>query len=165
MADGFHGRHDIVRGATAAAVRLHDELDPALLRVRRRIVHHFVVVPVLFRLVDAEREQVCQRERLGILDLLPRFLDRILQRNVVPRAQRSHVGLQSAAGDALFQCGQVFRRRLRPDERLVPGPGEQAHGLVTRRFDLLQRVVKAPCRPRAIETPDRPLDIPGTERG
>ena len=61
--DGFHRRHDFRRCAAAAAVRLHHQLDPALLRVRRRIAHHLVVVLVFFRLVDAEREQEGQRER------------------------------------------------------------------------------------------------------
>ena len=81
----------------------------------------------------------------------------------MPRPQRAHVRLQPAAGDPLFQPGQVFRRRVRADERLVFGAGQQAGGLVARRLDLLQRVVEAPRRPRPIEAPDRPTDA-GVER-
>ena len=95
---------------------------------------------------------------VGILDLLPNFLDRLGQRNVVPRPQRAHVRLQSAGGDTLFQPGEVFGRRVGADERLVFGARQQAGRLVARGFDLLQRVVEAPRRPRAIEAADRPTD-------
>src|SRR5207249_2402137 len=89
--------------------------------------------------------------------------DRIVGRKGRPRAQRAHVGLQPAAGDPLFQPGEVIRRRVRPDERLVLRAGEEARGVVARRFDLLQRVIEAPCGPRAIEAPNGPLDTSGTE--
>lgn len=146
MIDGFDSAQDFIRSPAAAAVRFYHQLDLALVGVGRRIAHHLVKVVVLFRLVYAERKHVLKGEEFRVVYLLADFVDRICERDVVARAQRAQVGFEAARGQALFQLFQIFGRGVCADELLVSGAAEQTGDAVTRRFDLLQRFIKAPFR-------------------
>jgi hypothetical protein len=97
---------DLGRGAAAAAVWLHRQPDATLRGVGGRLAHHFVVMVILLGLVDTKREDILERQFVRGVDLLSHLLDRLLERDVVARAQRSHVGLQ-AAGRAAASSGSA----------------------------------------------------------
>ena len=137
--DGLHDRGDLVRGAAAAAVRLHHQLDLPFLRVGRRIAHDLVVVLVLLRARSTPKvRRYVSARPLRVVDLLARFLDRFLERDVVPRTERGHVGRQPAGRDALLEAGEYSGVASAPMNGSVLRPREETCRLIARRLDLLQ---------------------------
>src|SRR5438132_2642808 len=108
--------------------------------------------------IYAEAEHVIEREKMSVINLLPRVTDRIFERDVMPRAQRAHIRPQTARRDALFELAQIFRRRIGADECLAFRSCEQTGQMIASSFDAIQRGIKTPLDPGPIETTDGPLD-------
>lgn len=160
--DGLDRAQDFRRGAAAAAVGFHDELDAALCREGRRVGHDFEILFVTLGFVLAESEGEFDAHGVAVFDLLAGVGDGRgeLERGV--HAEGGHVNLEAAGGDFLFERGEVFWGRAGAGKRVVLGGREQTGVGVARGFDGIERLVVRPLGPRAIETTDRPSGAGGS---
>ena len=156
VADGFDGRDDFLRGAAAAAVGLHDELDAALLGVGGGVGHDFEIVGVALGFVLAEGEGEFDAHRVAVGDLLAGVGDGLGERERGFHAEGGHIDPEAAGGDLGLQRGEVFRRGVGAGEDVVLGGGEEAGEGVAGGFGAIEGFGVGPLGPRAVEAADRP---------
>ena len=139
--DSLDGAQDFRRGAAAAAVGFHHELDAALRREGRGVGHDLEILFVTLGFVLAESEGEFDAHGVTVYNLLAGVGDgrRELQRGV--HAEGGHVNLEAASGDFLLERGEVFRGRAGAGKRVVLGRREQASVAVARGFDGIERLV------------------------